>query len=367
MNPRFIISGGGTGGHIFPAVSIAGEIKRRLPEAEVLFVGAKGGMEETVVPRYGYTIQSVWISGIQRQLNLRNLVRNLSFPAKLMSSLLQSRRIVKSFKPDAVVGVGGFASGPLGRAASGMGVPLFICEQNAYPGLVNKWLADRAKKILLGNEDAQKYFDKSKTVVTGNPIRTFELPDRETAAKKLGLDPAKPILLSLGGSLGALKINEALLATLDQVTESDVQLYWQCGKRYYERLAVQVPAHPQVKLAAFIEDMASAYAAADLIISRAGGSTISELIALSKPAILVPSPNVAEDHQTKNALSLSTKDAARLVKDVEVKEKLLPTALEILSDSTQLEELTAAITAFEKHDAAKEIVDQIFSEINLSA
>ena len=367
MSRRIIISGGGTGGHIFPAVSIAGEILRREPGAEILFVGAQGGMEETVVPKYGYRIESVPISGIQRQLNLRNVWRNLQFPFKLLISLRQSHRILARFQPQAVVGVGGFASGPLGRAAAGKGIPLFLCEQNAYPGLVNRWLAGKARKILLGNADAQKYFDGSKTVVTGNPIRSFTLIDRDEAVRKLDLDPAKPVLLSLGGSLGALRINEALKTQLSLITDSEVQLVWQCGKRYYERLRAQVPEHPQVKLSAFIDDMAVAYSAADLIISRAGGSTISELIALSKPSLLVPSPNVAEDHQTKNALSLSEKDAAILVKDSDAVEHLLPTALDVLQHLERLTALTQHITAMEKHDAAKEIVDEIYRELKMEA
>jgi UDP-N-acetylglucosamine--N-acetylmuramyl-(pentapeptide) pyrophosphoryl-undecaprenol N-acetylglucosamine transferase len=362
--PKFIISGGGTGGHIFPAVSIAGEILRRDPQAELLFVGAKGGMEETVVPKYGYRIESVPISGIQRQLTAQNIFRNLQFPFKLMRSLAQSRAIIDRFQPDAVVGVGGFASGPLGRAAASQGIPLFLCEQNAYPGLVNRWLAGKARKILLGNADAQSYFDASKTVVTGNPIRSFTLIDRNTAAQQLGLDPAKPILLSLGGSLGALRINQALQQTLHLITEGEVQLVWQCGKRYHERLQAEVPSHPHIKLSAFIDDMALAYAAADLVISRAGGSTISELIALSKPSVLVPSPNVSEDHQTKNALSLSEKQAAVLVKDADAIAHLLPTALAILGDPERLAQLTQRITAFEKHDAAREIVDEIFEALN---
>jgi UDP-N-acetylglucosamine--N-acetylmuramyl-(pentapeptide) pyrophosphoryl-undecaprenol N-acetylglucosamine transferase len=362
---KFIISGGGTGGHIFPAVSIAGELMRRDPQAEILFVGAKGGMEETVVPKYGYRIESVPISGIQRQLTGQNILRNLQFPFKLVASLIQSRGIIQRFQPDVVVGVGGYASGPLGRAAASMGVPLFICEQNAYPGLVNKWLASHASKILLGNADAQKYFDATKTVVTGNPIRSFSLIDRVEAAQKLGLDPAKPILLSLGGSLGALRINQALQQHLSLITESEVQLIWQCGKRYHERLQKELPPHPQVRLSAFIDDMAVAYSAADLIISRAGGSTISELIALSKPSVLVPSPNVAEDHQTKNALSLSEKGAAVLIKDADAVAQLLPTALRILQDKNQLTQLTNQITAMEKHNAAKEIVDEIYGELGV--
>jgi len=360
MSKRIIIAGGGTGGHIFPAVSIANEIKKRDADAAILFVGAEGGMELRLVPKYGYDIEAVWISGIHRQLTIRNIFRNLLFPIKLVSSLSKSRRIVKRFKPQLVVGVGGYASGPLGRMAASQGVPLVLCEQNAFPGLVNRWLAPKASKILLGNEGASKYFEPSKTVVTGNPIREFSLLDRATAAKKMGLDPNKPILLSLGGSLGALTINQAVLQHIRQVIDADVQLLWQSGKRYYESLKPQVPDHPHLKLMAFIEDMAVAYSAADLVISRAGGSTISELVALSKPSILVPSPNVAEDHQTKNARSLSDKGAAILVKDVEAREKLIPEALAILTDKPRLEQLGAKITAMEKHQAAVEIVDEIF-------
>lgn len=363
MSRTIIISGGGTGGHIFPAVSIAQEIKRREPDTHVEFVGAVGGMELDVVPRYGFPIQAVWISGIQRQLNLRNIVRNLSFPFKLVVSMVQARRIVRQHKPDFVVGVGGFASGPLGRAAAGMGIPLFLCEQNAYPGLVNRWLASKAKRILLGNGDAQKYFEAGKTVITGNPIRPFTLPDQKEARIAMGLDPDKPTILSLGGSLGALRLNQAWQAHQEAVHNSDVQVIWQCGKRYYDRLQAEIPTHPQLQVKAFIEDMAQAYAAADLIVSRAGGSTISELIALSKPSILVPSPNVAEDHQTKNARSLSEKGASLLVKDVEAVETLVPLALATVRDQHKMNTLQQAISDMEKHDAAKEIVDEIFTNL----
>ncbi|MEL7530250.1 MAG: undecaprenyldiphospho-muramoylpentapeptide beta-N-acetylglucosaminyltransferase [Bacteroidota bacterium] len=363
MQKRVIISGGGTGGHIFPAVSIAGEIKRRDPDAEILFVGAKGGMELEVVPRYGYKIEAVWISGIHRQITLRNIRRNLLFPIKLASSLLNAGKIVRRFKPQCVVGVGGYASGPIGRVASGRGLPLFLCEQNAYPGLVNRWLAKRATRILLGNADAGKYFPKEKIQVTGNPIRSFELADRASAAAKMGLDPERPIVLSLGGSLGALTLNEAFKKDALRFAEAGVQLVWQCGKGYYEKLKPQVPEHKDIRLMAFIEDMAAAYAAADIVISRAGGSTISELTALSKPAILVPSPNVSEDHQTKNALSLSEKGAAHLVKDVDAREQLVTETLAIIKDPARLEELRAAISKMEKHDAAKEIVDAIYKEM----
>ncbi|MEM7370273.1 MAG: undecaprenyldiphospho-muramoylpentapeptide beta-N-acetylglucosaminyltransferase [Bacteroidota bacterium] len=363
MAKKIIISGGGTGGHIFPAVSIANEIKRREPGTDILFVGAKGGMELSVVPRYNYPIESVWISGIHRQMNPRNLIRNAVFPLKLLVSLFQSMSIMARFKPQAVVGVGGFASGPLGRIAASKKVPLFLCEANAYPGLVNRWLAPKAQKILLGNGDASKYFDKSKVIVTGNPIREFELPDRAVAAEKMNIDPTKPTILSLGGSLGALKLNQAWQLGVHELMEAGVQLIWQCGKRYYERLQPQVMEHPNLKLLPFIEDMAAAYASADLIVSRAGGSTISELIALSKPAILVPSPNVAEDHQTKNALSLSEKNAAVLVKDADVEADLVKVVLGILTNPDRLGSLKENISAMEKHNAAVEIVDQIFEAL----
>ncbi|MEO0897654.1 MAG: undecaprenyldiphospho-muramoylpentapeptide beta-N-acetylglucosaminyltransferase [Bacteroidota bacterium] len=363
MSKKIIISGGGTGGHIFPAVSIATEIKKREPDADILFVGAKGGMEMDVVPRYNFPIEGVWISGIYRQLTFNNLRRNALFPIKLLTSLFQARSIMKRFQPDAVVGVGGFASGPMGRVASSKKVPLFLCEQNAYPGLVNRWLSKYADRILLGNGDANKYLDSSKTIVTGNPIRTFDLPDKKEARKALGLDPEKPTILSLGGSLGARTINQALLKDYHKIIEAGAQIFWQCGKIYVDELKTQVPEHPQVKLEAFIQDMGTAYAAADLIISRAGASTISELIALSKPAVIVPSPNVAEDHQTKNALSLTEKNAARLVKDVEAKEKMVDEALAVLGNQELLTELEKNIAGMEKHYAAKEIVDVIFAEI----
>ncbi|MEO0471207.1 MAG: undecaprenyldiphospho-muramoylpentapeptide beta-N-acetylglucosaminyltransferase [Bacteroidota bacterium] len=363
MNKKIIISGGGTGGHIFPAVSIAGEIKKREPDTEILFVGANGGMEMDVVPRYGYEIEGVWISGIQRQLTIRNIFRNLFFPIKLLSSLMQSRKIIRRFGPQAVIGVGGYASGPLGRVASGKKIPLFLCEANAFPGLVNRWLAKWATKILLGNGDADKYFDASRTVVTGNPIRTFPRIDRAEAGERMGINPDRKTILSLGGSLGALSINRALLAQIETIMDSDVQLIWQCGKRYYESLKTQVPYHPNVHLMPFIEDMAAAYSLADLVISRAGGSTISELIALEKPSILVPSPNVAEDHQTKNARSLSDKDAAILVEDKYTEEKLLPEAIRIVRDEAGLETLQQGIAKMEKHDAAKEIVDEIYASM----
>lgn len=356
---NILISGGGTGGHIFPAVSIGKEIRQRYPNANIQYVGAIGGMEMDLVPKNGFSIEGVWISGIYRQLTLQNIGRNLLFPAKFFVSLWQAYKIINRVKPDAVVGVGGYASGPLGRVAAWKGIPLFICEQNAFPGLTNRWLAKKAKKILLGNPDAKKYFEAEKCVVTGNPIRQFNLIEQEEALVKLGLNPKKAAILSLGGSLGAGKLNDALEAGLNKFLEEDVQLIWQCGKYYYESLRKRIPQHPNILLLPFIEDMGMAYSAADLTISRAGGSTISELIQLSKPSILVPSPNVAEDHQTKNALSLVNAQAAILVKDADAKETLIDTALALIHDVNRYHLLQENILLFEKHEAAKEIVDEI--------
>ena len=360
MLKRVIISGGGTGGHIFPAISIANEIKARNPQAEILFVGAKGGMEMTLVPKSNYEIKGVWISGIMRSFSPKNILKNLVFPYKLIVSLLQARKIVKNFNAEAVVGVGGYASGPVGRVASGRGIPLFLQEQNAYPGITNKWLAKRATRILLGNEAAMKYFEKSKCKVTGNPIRQSLLDgNREAALKKLGFDPERPVLLSVGGSLGAGSLNAAWEAGVQKLLDAGIQVMWQCGKRYHEALRQRVPEHKDLRLMAFIEDMGAAYAAADLVVTRAGASTLSELILLNKPSIMVPSPNVSEDHQTKNARSLTDRDAAVLVKDVEAKEKLVDVALAILTNPDRLNALREGISKIEKHDAAKEIVDEI--------
>lgn len=362
MKGRVIISGGGTGGHIFPAISIGNELKRMHPEMEILYVGAKGGMEMRLVPQAGYKIEAVWISGIMRSLTLKNIAKNLVFPLKLVVSLLKARSIVRRFKPGVVVGVGGYASGPLGRAAASMGVPLVLCEQNAYPGITNKWLAPKASRILLGNEAASKYFDATKSKITGNPVRdTLRHGNREKAIQTLGLDPNKKTVLSLGGSLGAKALNDAIEQHLEAFIENDIQLIWQCGKRYHEELKPRVKQHPLIHLMPFIEDMPSVYAVADLVISRAGGSTISELILLSKPSILVPSPNVAEDHQTKNAMSLVDRGAAILVKDVEAKEKLVAETIALLNDGQRLADLQKGIDSVEKHDAAHEIAVEILS------
>lgn len=367
QNPKVVITGGGTGGHIFPAISIANALKEIRPDIEILFVGATGGMEMTVVPKHGYEIKGVTISGIMRRLTFKNILKNLAFPFKLMKSLSQARGILKSFQPDVVVGVGGYASGPVGRAAAKLGIALVVTEQNALPGKTNKWLAPHAKSILLGLEGAAKYFEKyaDKTRVTGNPVRaSLKAGDRSKGIAHYGLDPDKPIVLSLGGSLGARAMNDAWEAQCDKLLAADIQLVWQSGKRYYEALKPRVKEHPGLRLVPFIEDMANAYAMADVVVSRAGASTISELILLNKVSILMPSPNVAEDHQTKNAMSLAEKNASVMVKDVEATEKLVPTVLEILKDENKFKSLQAGIQATEKHDSAMEMANEVMKWIN---
>jgi UDP-N-acetylglucosamine--N-acetylmuramyl-(pentapeptide) pyrophosphoryl-undecaprenol N-acetylglucosamine transferase len=362
MSKRVIITGGGTGGHIFPAISIANELVKMDKTIEILFVGAEGGMEMRVVPQYGYKILSVKISGIMRSITPKNIVKNLLLPFKLIGSLMTSRSIIRDFKPDVVVGVGGYASGPVGRAAASQGIPVVLCEQNAYPGITNKLLAQKAARILLGNEAAQQYFDRSKSKVTGNPVReTLLTGDRIKGLEAFDLDGSRPIVLSLGGSLGAATLNAAWEAGWQQLADEGIQLVWQCGKRYYDDLNARLPKHKNLRLAAFIEDMASTYAAADLVVTRAGGSTISEMILLNKPSILIPSPNVAEDHQTKNARSLTDRNAAILVKDVEAQEKLVGVVIDLLQHPEKLGALQLGIEAVEKHDSAHEIATEILS------
>lgn len=366
MSRKVIITGGGTGGHIFPALSIAHALRKLDPNIGILFVGANGGMEMTVVPQYGYEIKGVTISGIARSFSPQAILKNLSFPLKLWRSLNEAKQIIQSFKPDVVVGVGGYASGPVGRAAASKGIPVVLCEQNAYPGITNKWLAPKAARILLGNAAAGKYFEayQSKIKVTGNPVReTLLSGDRRSGLNMLGLREDLPVVLSLGGSLGSGTLNDALEKNLNLFIQHNVQLVWQCGKRYHEALRPRVPEHPNIKLMPFIQDMGNAYAAADLIISRAGGSTISELILLNKPSILIPSPNVAEDHQTKNARSLLDVGAALLVKDAEAAEKLVPLAVDLLSDPAKLQFLQRGIEKMEKHDSANEIANEIMALI----
>ena len=363
MTPhKIILTGGGTGGHIFPAIAIARELQRLRPEIEILFVGAEGGMEMTVVPKYGFEIKGVTISGIMRRITLKNILKNLQFPFKLLKSLRQARTILQSFQPQAVIGVGGYASGPVGRAAAKLGIPLIVTEQNALPGKTNKWLAPHAEIILCGLEEALKHFGphQQKARVTGNPVRESLLQgEKQKGIDHYGLNPDQPIVLSLGGSLGARALNDAWEAKVENLLQAGIQIVWQCGKRYHETLAPRIQEHPGLRLVPFIEDMGSAYAMADLVVSRAGASTLSELILLNKVSILLPSPNVAEDHQTKNALALADKNASLMVRDVEATENLVPTVIDLLTNQEKFQTLQAGIQAIPKQESAREIAQEV--------
>ncbi|PJR04301.1 undecaprenyldiphospho-muramoylpentapeptide beta-N-acetylglucosaminyltransferase [Avrilella dinanensis] len=362
MKPRFIISGGGTGGHIYPAIAIANELKLRFPDCEILFVGAKDKMEMQKVPQAGYEIEGLWISGIQRKLTLENL----KFPFKFLSSLLKSRKIIKKFNPDVVIGTGGFASGSVVQVAQSMKIPTLIQEQNSYPGITNKVLSKKAKTICVAYDGLDKFFPKEKIVFTGNPVRQDLLnveENRPDAIKHFDLDPNKRTLLVLGGSLGARRINQLIEKELDFIVNQDVQLIWQCGKFYYEEYKkydsdTQHPT-PNIQVLSFIDRMDLVYAAADIIISRAGASSVSELSIVGKPTIFIPSPNVAEDHQTKNARAISDKNGAVLIKESELDIRFENVFSEIVNNEELQKELSENIKELAKPNATKDIVDEI--------
>jgi UDP-N-acetylglucosamine--N-acetylmuramyl-(pentapeptide) pyrophosphoryl-undecaprenol N-acetylglucosamine transferase len=344
MSKRIIISGGGTGGHIFPAVAIANALKRIDPATEILFVGANGRMEMEKVPAAGYEIIGLDIQGIQR----KSIWKNILFPIKLWRSIKKARKIIKNFKPDAAVGVGGYASGPLLYAASRMGIPYLIQEQNSYAGITNKWLGGKASKICVAFDGMDKFFPADKLIKTGNPIRkeSVDIEGKRTSAlEELKLSPDKKTILVTGGSLGARTLNNSVLAGLDKIIASDVQLIWQTGKFYYQGLVEKLGEdyHPNIKVMEFLNRMDLAYAAADVIISRAGAGTIAELCVVKKPVILVPSPNVAEDHQTKNALALVEEQAAVFVADKDAEENLIDEALALLNDNEKQKTLITNI------------------------
>ena len=361
-NIRIIISGGGTGGHIFPAVSIANAIKEQHPEAEILFVGAEGRMEMQRVPAAGYQIIGLPVAGFDR----KHLLKNISVLIKLMKSQIKARRIIKEFKPDAAVGVGGYASGPTLKVAGSMGIPTLIQEQNSYAGVTNKLLAKKACKICVAYEGMERFFDKEKIILTGNPVRQNLLNQqmsREDAIRSFNLDPTKKTVLIVGGSLGARTINNCVLNGLDQIRQSGVQFIWQTGKFYINEAKEKVGQaenYPMLHTTDFITDMAAAYSAADLVISRAGAGSISEFCLLGKPVILVPSPNVAEDHQTKNALALVAKDAALYIKDAEASEKLLKTAIETVQQPETLKKLSINIAKLAFKDSANTIAEEVW-------
>ena len=358
-----MISGGGTGGHIYPAISIAQALKATLQHVEILFVGAKGKMEMEKVPAAGFEIEGLWISGIQRKVTAGNLM----FPFKLCSSIVRSYVLLRQFKPDVVVGVGGYASGPLLLAATRKGIPTLIQEQNSYAGLTNKWLAKKVNKICVAHDGMEKYFPASKLVVTGNPVRqTIKLnPNRkEEAFKHFELDSSKPVLLVIGGSLGARTLNESVIGGLDKLKNEGIQLIWQCGGFYHEEMEERTEGkRDNVILKDFIFQMDFAYACADVVVSRAGALSIAELMLTGKPSILVPSPNVAEDHQTINAKALVEKDAAEMVSDKEAQERLIDEAIGLINDKKRQEELAKNIHAMAHENAAVDIANEVIKLI----
>lgn len=362
---KAIISGGGTGGHIFPAIAIANAIKHRVPEADILFVGAEGRMEMEKVPAAGYKIKALPIVGLQRRLTLKNL----AIPFKMMKSQRMVKKILLEFKPDIVVGVGGYASAPTLKTAARMGLPTLLQEQNSFPGLTNKMLAKKAKTICVAYEGMDRFFPAEKIVLTGNPVRAAI--EEASIGKSEGreyfmLSESRKTLLSVGGSLGARSINEMIIDHLDYFKENNIQIIWQTGKWMYEEAVKKVKetgVEEWVKVHQFISRMDMAYAAADVVISRAGAIAISELCASAKPIILIPSPNVAEDHQTKNAMALVNKRAAMMVTDTECHEKGLPMALTLLNDNAKQEEMSQNIHQLAHKNAAGHIVDEIMKLI----
>lgn len=359
---RIMISGGGTGGHIYPAIAIANAWKDKHPDSEILFVGAEGKMEMLKVPEAGYKIEGLKVAGLQRSLSLSNL----SFPFKLLNSLSRSKKLLADFGPNAVVGVGGYASGPLLYAAQGKGIPTLIQEQNSYAGLTNKLLAKRAKKICVAYPGMEKFFPKEKIQYTGNPVRKDILDldgKRENAIKHFGLHPERKVLLVLGGSLGARTINQAVVADMKALEETGYQLLWQTGKFYFDEMVERVnnAGLDHVHVLEFIREMDLAYAAADIVVSRAGALSVSELSLVAKPVVFVPSPNVAEDHQTKNAMAFVHADAAVLLKDFEAVGKLKSIIDQVMADTDKAKSLGENIKKMAKPKAAEEIVEALES------
>ena len=354
---KFILSGGGTGGHIYPAIAIANELKLRFPDAEFLFVGAKDKMEMQKVPQAGYKIKGLWIAGLQRKLTLQNLM----FPFKLTSSLWVSRKIIKAFKPNVVIGTGGFASGPLLQMANMLKIPTLIQEQNSYPGITNKLLSKKANTICVAYEYLERFFPKDKIILTGNPVRQDLLEidsKRNEALKHFNLDPNKKTLLVLGGSLGARRLNQLIEKEIYNFVSKDIQIIWQCGKLYYQHYK-HFSGEEQIQVLAFIDRMDLVYASADFIISRAGASSVSELCLVGKPVIFIPSPNVAEDHQTKNARAIVDKNGAILIKETELDSSFEPIFSNLISNKNLQKELSENIKKLAKPNATKDIVEEI--------
>ena len=363
---RIIISGGGTGGHIYPAIAIANALRSKHPDTEILFVGAEGRMEMQKVPEAGYAIEGLWISGLQRKLT----IDNLAFPAKIIASTFKANQIISEFKPQAAVGVGGFASGPLVYVASLRRVPSLLQEQNSYAGLTNKMLSNQVDKICVAYPGMEKFFPGEKLVFTGNPVRKeiVELSqqnlnhNKKEAFEYFNLNPKKKTLLVIGGSLGARTLNESIINNIQSLTEANIQVVWQCGKYYYERMKAQLtttPNNESIQLREFLNRMDLAYSVSDVVISRAGALSISELALVQKPVIFVPSPNVAEDHQRKNAEALVRAEAALMVTDNEAPQSLINRALILLADESQQQQLQKNIQQWARPDAADHIAQEV--------
>jgi len=354
---RIILSGGGTGGHIYPAIAIANELSLRYPDAKFLFVGAKDRMEMDKVPQAGYQIEGLWISGIQRKLTLKNL----SFPFKLISSLFKSRKIIKRFKPDVVIGTGGFASGPLLQVATSKKIPSLIQEQNSFPGITNKLLSKKTNKICVAYDGLERFFPEDKIIKTGNPVRQGLLDidsKRDEAQNMFSLEQDKKTLFVLGGSLGARRINELIEKELDFILSLNIQVIWQCGKLYYDKYKIYSNTK-HVQVHEFINNMDFAYAASDIIISRAGASSVSELCIVGKPVIFIPSPNVAEDHQTKNAMAIVNENAALLINEADLEVDFENKFSQLMLSVEKQNELSENIKKLALVNATKQIADEV--------
>lgn len=358
---KFIISGGGTGGHIFPAIAIANALKEQQPGADILFIGAKGKMEMEKVPAAGFPIEGLWISGIQRKITLKNL----AFPFKLISSMMRAKSIIKDFQPQAVIGVGGFASGPTLRVATSRGIPSLIQEQNSYPGITNKLLAGRVSKICVAYDGMEKFFPKSKIIKTGNPVRKEVINiegKRDEAASFFGLDPSKKTIFIVGGSQGALSINKSIAKNLEEFSNKGYQLLWQTGKYYIEEgeSIVEEMGNSAFVVKQFIDRMDLAYAMADVIVSRAGAIAISEISSVGKPPVFVPFPAASEDHQTKNAQALVEKDAAILIADRDANEKLGKTVIDLMENKDLQQQFSSNLKKLSINNSAEKIAQEIF-------
>ncbi|MDR0364485.1 MAG: undecaprenyldiphospho-muramoylpentapeptide beta-N-acetylglucosaminyltransferase [Bacteroidales bacterium] len=364
---KIIISGGGTGGHIFPAIAIANSLKKRMADhAVILFTGANGKIEMEKVPEAGYRIIGLNITGIQRSFSLKNILKNLSFPFKLMQSSKHAKRIIREFAPDIVVGVGGFASGPTLRGAIKLHIPTLIQEQNSYPGITNKILSKKADKVCVAYSGMEQYFSPEKIVLTGNPVRRQVIDiegKREEAIRFFNLNQNKKTLLIVGGSLGAWTINKAIRSGLEEFEKADIQIIWQTGKPYFEQAQEAAKVKQDVHAIQFIKEMDMAYAAADVIVSRAGAIAISELCNVGKPVVFVPYPHAAENHQMRNAMALLEKNAALMIPDAEASEKLVKTVLELFDNSSRMQKLSSNIKLLAISDAGEKIVNEILKLI----